>query len=272
MRRVAGRCRRSRWSWTPGVEPLAADDAQARAVGLAEWRDRLGERDRLAEQGPQVQLVVVGQAQPPRARRRSQSERRSAGRWLGRTSSRIVMVEGHRRPAEGSGRTPRRARSGAPRRRGPRGWCGQPDAALDRRCQDEVRPSGRCRPVDARTRRVGAGRALESRPASGRERRTRSPVVGALVVLVRLPIAVHRLVVQASSSAGGPGASRRSSVASLVEDRDALLDALRAPCPPRASRVRAGANAYSSAPRPSVVGVVLRRLDDLRPLGLGQPA
>ena len=44
------------------VEPLAADDAQAGAVRPAQRRDRLGQRDRLADGRLEVELVVVGQA------------------------------------------------------------------------------------------------------------------------------------------------------------------------------------------------------------------
>ena len=47
----------------PSSSGIAADDAQAGAVGAAERRDRLGELDRLADRRLEVELVVIGQAE-----------------------------------------------------------------------------------------------------------------------------------------------------------------------------------------------------------------
>ena len=47
----------------PLVERQAADRTEAGAVGAVQRGDRLGQRDRVADRGLQVELVMVGQAQ-----------------------------------------------------------------------------------------------------------------------------------------------------------------------------------------------------------------
>ena len=51
------------WSCVALVERQPADHAQAGAVGTVERGDRLGQRDGVDDRRPEVELVMVGQAQ-----------------------------------------------------------------------------------------------------------------------------------------------------------------------------------------------------------------
>ena len=168
-----------------GLERLAADDAQARAVRPAQRRDRLGQRDRLDDRRLEVELVVVGQAQRVglvvdgdrlagrEVDRRAGTPRGSRGR------------AGSTAPA-GSGCTRPRARSSRPASaRTPRFVRVSRTVPVDRRGQDEVvgqvdagRPGRRSarsaptasasRPATFQTSGPSVGRAVMGGPAAPR--------------------------------------------------------------------------------------------------------
>ena len=102
-----------------GLEPLAALRAQARAVGLAQRRDRLVEADRLDDQRPQLQLVVVGERAVSRVL--ALLERRPRSRCARSIEGSDLLVDPDldrvdERP-QAAARTRRRGRSRAARRR-----------------------------------------------------------------------------------------------------------------------------------------------------------
>ena len=101
----------SGWSCSPSSSRHAADDAQARAVRAAQRRDRLGQLDRLADRRLEVELVVVGQAQRRRARRRPAAAGRSSGRATAGTPPARSDLDRDSRCRAGSGCTRARAPS-----------------------------------------------------------------------------------------------------------------------------------------------------------------
>ena len=199
------------------VEPAAADDAQARAVRPAQRRDRLGQLDRLADRRLEVQLVVVGQAQRRRARRRSASGRPVARSSDGRYSS----CDAGRRPGTVMSRRQRLHSSCEGRRAGracariPRFVRSEADAAVDRLGEAQVLAE-----VDARRRRPRrSGRRRARRPA-GRRRsrraarrrgRPRSPRVAGRLGRLVLPAARLAAVRRRRRRASAAIAARRSS-------------------------------------------------------------
>ena len=94
----------SSWPW-PVSRRCAALGAQAGAVGLAQGRDRLLEADRLGDERPQLQLVVIGEARappgrhPPRAGPAAPLARSIDGRTSSSIRSRTGVRTGRRHRA-----------------------------------------------------------------------------------------------------------------------------------------------------------------------------
>ena len=119
------------------VEPLAADDAQARAIRAAQRGDRLGQVDGLADRRLEVELVVVGQAGDVRfvvGRQRSPGRQVERGQvfLLDPDVDRVGDVAQAAAALEGEGRRQAGGREDAPV------GAQEPDAAGDRCGEREV--------------------------------------------------------------------------------------------------------------------------------------
>ena len=99
----------SGWSWTPSSSGRPQTMHRPGQSGRSERRDRLGQLDRLADGRLEVELVVVGQAERRRARRRPAAAGRSPGRARAGIPPRTGSRPGRRC----------RAGSGCTRARGP---------------------------------------------------------------------------------------------------------------------------------------------------------
>ena len=261
----------SGWSWTPSSSGSPQTMHRPGQSGRHSGRDRLGQRDRLADRRLEVQLVVVGQPQRVGLVVGRRAGRRSRGRATAGTPRRSPGRAGSTgRPQAAAALDRERGRQVA-RRRGCRGssavrrtWpaigrredevLGQVDAARRRRRRSRVGTRRRRRAARRRSRRA-------ARRAGGRS----WPERLGRVLCPRPPTSGPR------PSAGRASSSTTIWRAPLVEHRDPLLDALE-----RLDDVALEADQHADRvlvrAAPDLVGVAVGLGDDLAGSAPRRPA